>query len=239
MKGWLEKYTDGGDIDLNISEDVSPQPYKYLRGQLDPFGKSYSMSGGYGNDKGSIHASGFLGMPQDGYTPWNLGLNADYNVNNRLNLFGGANINNNPSYNVGLKYKFPDGGPIEVPYTNKEEYEQAQQMYSDSLLVNQMRGGRITFSRPDYLGAMDRLVEANSQYPEGQSPKTIPVYMPPDLKPISEAKPEPEPEVPQGIPTYYTDTEGNRKFIGYNTFRQGGALSKLANSTYNNWLDKL
>ena len=241
MKGWLDKYPDGGEVNLNLPKHETPDTYKYGWSNVNADEGNFMMGAGAGNDKFGVNFMGMTPLSSEARKHWPgmLSGNVNYNVNDRLNLSVGTEYSKDsiPGVNLGLKYKFPDGGPIEVPYTNKGEYEQAQQMYSDSLLVNQMRAGEIPFARPDYLGAMDRLIEVNNEYPKGESPKTIPVYVPPAAKARPEAKLEPE--VTQGIPTYYTDVEGNRKFVGYNIFRQGGPLSKLSNFTYNNWLDKL
>lgn len=117
MKKWLDKYEDGGKINLNIPEYKSPNFYNYKWSQVAPGEGNFMAGAGAGNKKGGVDLFGITPISKNTrqYWPGMFSGKVNYNVNDRLNISGGAQFEKDKvTPEIGLKYKFKEGGPVEV-----------------------------------------------------------------------------------------------------------------------------
>jgi hypothetical protein len=203
---------------------------------------------GAGNKKGGVDLFGITPISKNTrqYWPGMFSGKVNYNVNDRLNISGGAQFEKDKvTPEIGLKYKFQDGGttpefePTLKLFTDKAKYDKAFQMYSDSLLLNQeMFDGESAAGGAAY----DRLTAANKEKPgedaDGLSvsrfpdPRMKPVFKEvyKDVKPVETKEVTPpapvisEPADPKAIPVY-TTKNGLRSLTGYNI--DGNFVDKL------------
>ena len=212
MKKWLDKYEDGGKIDLNIPEYKAPNFYNYKWSQISPEEGNFMAGAGVGNKTGGIDLFGLTPISKDSrqYWPGMFSGKINYNINDKLNISGGAQFEKDRiTPEVGFKYKFQDGGttsdfePTLKLFTDKAAYDKAMQMYSDSLLLNQEM-----FEGESEAGgaAYDRLTAANKEKP-GEDAEELGMsrFPEPRMKPVfKEVYKDVE---PKEITKVYTDKE--------------------------------